>query len=80
MALTQEALNALDEIRVVAQDLLDTQKLSASRVVTVRRNTRPVRLLSFDYYGNSDEAQTLIDINSNINASYFEGDIEVLTE
>jgi len=76
----QESLNALDEVRVDTQALLDEEKLSAARIVTVRRNTRPVRLLSFDYYGDSEQAQDLIDINDDINISYFEGDVEVLTE
>ena len=78
--MNQESLNALDEIRIATQDLLNDQKLSAARVVTVNRNTRPVRLMSFDYYGDSGKAQELIDINDNINVSYFDGDIEVLTE
>lgn len=78
--MNQESLNALDEIRVETQALLNEQKLSAARIVTKNRFTRPVRLLSFDYYGNSDQAQDLIDINDDINVSYFEGDIEVLTQ
>ncbi len=78
--MNQDSLNALDAIRVATQDLLNEQKLSAARIVTVNRNTRPVRLISFDYYGNSDKAQDLIDINNDINVSYFEGDIQVLTE
>ena len=78
--MNQESLNALDEIRIATQELLNDQKLSAATVVTVNRNTRPVRLMSFDYYGNSEKAQELIDINDNINVSYFDGDIEVLTE
>lgn len=78
--MNQESLNALDEIRVATQQLLNDQKLSAARVVTVNRNTRPVRLMSFDYYGSSESAQDLININDNINVSYFAGDIEVLTE
>lgn len=78
--MNQDSLNALDSLRVATQDLLNEQKLSAARIVTVNRNTRPVRLISFDYYGNSDKAQDLIDINNDINVSYFEGDIQVLTE
>ena len=78
--MNQESLNALDEIRIATQELLNDQKLSAATVVTVNRNTRPVRLMSFDYYGDSGKAQELIDINDNINVSYFDGDIEVLTE
>jgi len=78
--MNQESLNALDEIRVETQALLDEQKLSAARIVTVNRNTRSVRLLAFDYYGDSEQAQDLIDINDDINISYFEGDVEVLTE
>ena len=78
--MNQESLNAIDEIRIATQELLNDQKLSAARVVTVNRNTRPVRLMSFDYYGDSGKAQELIDINDNINVSYFAGDIEVLAE
>lgn len=80
MAISQQSLNSLDEIRVAAQSLLSDQKLSASRIVSVQRNIRPARLLSFDYYGNDDNAKNLIDINQNINASYFEGEIKVLAE
>ena len=75
-----DSLNALDEIRISTQILLGEQKLSAARVVTVNRHTRSASLLSFDYYGNSENAQSLIDINNNINVSYFEGDVGILTE
>lgn len=78
--MNQESLNALDELRVATNALLDQQKISASRVVTVNRFSRPVRLLSFDYYGNSTNTDDLIDINDDINISYYEGDVEVLTE
>ena len=77
--MNQASRNALDEIRVATQQLLTEQKLSAARVVEKNRNIRPVRLLSFDYYGESDRAQELIDVNQNINVSYFEGDVGILT-
>lgn len=76
----QISLNNLDNLRITVQQFLNTQRLSASNIVTVRRNTRPARLLSFDYYGTSENATSIIDINNNINVSYFSGDIKVLTE
>ena len=75
----QKSLNSLDDLRVTTQKLLDQQKLSAARLVSVRRNITTARLISFDYYGNSDKANEIIDINGDINVSYLEGDLEVLT-
>jgi len=75
-----ETQNDLDEIRVATNRLLNEQKVSAARVVIVERFNRPVRLLSFDYYGNSDRAVELIRLNQEINVSFFDGDIKVLTD
>ena len=79
MGLSVESLNALDAIRVTTQAVLNDQKLSARQVDERRVNTRPVRLLSFDFYGTGDEVNRLIDLNQDINVSYYDGDIKILT-
>ena len=75
-----ETLNALDKMRVATDDFLANQKLSASRIVDTVQNPRPVRLLAFDFYGTSEDAQDLIDVNDDINVSYYSGDVKVLTD
>lgn len=78
--MNQTTLANLNALRVVAQEYLSTQKLSTSDIAVVRRDTRPVRLLSFDYYGTSSKAKDLIDINNRVDISYFNGNIKVLTD
>ena len=75
-----ETANALDELRVATNALLNEQKVSTARVVIVNRYTRPARLLSFDYYGISGRGQEIADLNQEINLSYLVGDIKVLTD
>lgn len=75
-----ETANELDELRVATNALLNEQKISAARVVTVNRYTRPAALLSFDYYGVGDRGQEIAELNGEINLSYMSGDIKVLTD
>lgn len=78
--MNQASLNALDEIRTATNQLLSEQKLSAASIVQVETVSRPVRLLSFDYYGESARAEELIGINGDVNTSYYEGEVGVLTK
>ena len=77
--MNQETINALDILRDAAQNFLDDQKVSAARIVETEQNSRPARLISFDFYGTSERAQELIDINQDVNVSYFQGIVKVLT-
>lgn len=74
-----EVLNSLDDIRVTTQAVLNDQKLSAKRVDQVEVNTRPVRLVSFDFFGDSALAEDLINLNKDINVSYYSGEVDILT-
>ena len=80
MTLSLETLNSLDSIRVVTQAVLDDQKLSARRIDQAEVNTRPARLVTFDFYGSSDLAENIIELNKDINVSYYAGEVDILTE
>lgn len=77
--LNTESILALDTIRTTTQDVFDDQKLSAKRVIEVRVNVTPARLLSFQYYGDSSRGEEIAKLNKEINVSYMEGNIKVLT-
>lgn len=70
---------ALDDIRATTQAFFDEQKITARRIITVTTNRTPVRLLSYQYYGDSTLGAEISKLNKDINVSYFDGDVEVLT-
>jgi prophage DNA circulation protein len=68
----------LSDLRELANQLLDDQKLTARRIVTVRTHPTTARLLAFSYYGNDEQGEAIADINGN-GVSNLSGYVKVLT-
>jgi len=75
-----ETANALDVLRVATNDLLNEQKVTAARVVTIDIFDTPARILSFKLYGDSNRGKEISDLNEEINLSYLDGTVKVLTD
>jgi len=75
-----ETSNALDDLRVQTNNLLNEQKITAARVVTIDINTQPARLLSFKLYNDSTRGAEIASLNQEINLSYMSGAVKVLTD
>lgn len=79
-SLSSTSINNLEDLRTTTQELFDQQKLSAKIVLNVNTQRLPARIISFQYYGNSNIGQDIANLNSDINVSSLSGDIDILTE
>lgn len=77
--INNDTIQALNEVRDKASQLFDELRLSVRRVVDLKTTVLPVSVISYQLYGNVDDASNLITLNNNANTPFFEGDIRVLS-
>jgi len=75
----QDINTALTDMRVIVQDFFDEQRVSAKQVISIFTNITSARLLSYQYYGESQSAVDIIGLNGITDVSFVEGDIDILT-
>lgn len=78
--LSAEALTALTDLRTVANALLDDKRTVTRRVITINTKQMPMAVLVYQYYGNTELTDTLLQLNEIKGASFVSGDIKILTE
>lgn len=78
-SLSNETISAIEDLRTATQKLFDEQKLSAKQVVTVQTQELPAAIIAFQYYGSSDLASNISELNNDINVSNIKGNIDILT-
>lgn len=76
---SDEAVAAVTEMRVVVQQFFDEQKLTAKQIISVDTNTIPARVLSYQYYAESESADQIIELNGITDVSFVEGSVEIVT-
>lgn len=76
---SQEVKDSVTDMRIKTLDALDDARVDAKSVITVQTNPTTSRLLAFSYYGNDDEGQSIVDLNSTTDVSFVSGDTKVLT-
>lgn len=76
---TTETISTLTTLRTDVQAFFDAQKLSLSHVVTVVTNILPMRAIGFQYYGDDKKGEQLVALNGNINVSFINGSVDVLS-
>lgn len=77
--LSLSTLNLIELQRVTNRGLFEEQKLTAQQVVTVSTQQIPARVLAFQYYGSSELGDRVARLNGEINVSFLEGDVDILT-
>lgn len=75
-----DVLSTLTDMRVTVQDFFDEQKLTAKQLTEVIiSNTIPARILSYQYYGESESATEIIALNDITDVSFVKGTLEIET-
>lgn len=69
----------LTDMRIVVQQFFDEQRLSAKQVISVFTNITSARLLSYQYYAESESGEDIIALNGITDVSFIDGDIDILT-
>jgi len=75
----QSVKDAITDMRVSVLDALNEVSVTTPRVITVDTVPTTARLLAFDYYGNDDNGQTIIDLNDIADVSFISGSIDLVT-
>ena len=76
---SQTVKDALTEQRVATQQFFDEQRITARQVITVFTPRNSTRLLSFQYYGDSESADEIGELNEFADVSFIEGNVDILT-
>lgn len=69
----------LNELRNQARDFLDEQRISAKRVIEIETKRIPAQVLTYSLYGNVDDTEKIIELNTVKDVSFVEGEVQVLT-
>lgn len=72
-------LQALTDARIEANNIFDNLSLNLARILTITTNPIPLTVLSYDLYGNLDNSDQIIELNSIIDPSAIEGNVKVLS-
>ena len=78
--LTEETQISLADLRDSVRSFLDNAKLMTAQVVTINTVEMPAQLLSYTYYGSSDNTVEIIELNSIRNPSFVSGEVEILSQ
>ncbi len=74
-----EVISAVTDMRVIVQQFFDEQKTTAKQIIEVNTYTIPARVLSFQYYAESESADDIIALNGITDVSFVDGTVEILT-
>ena len=77
--MSNEALESLDILRVVALKALDDARVSTRRIITIETKRRPLSVLLYAFYGNTDLMDIIADINNVKQNAFVEGEIKILS-
>jgi len=75
----QAAKDALTDQRVITQQFFDEQRLTLRQVIDVFTPTTSVRLLSYQYYAESESGEDIALLNNVADVSFIEDDVRILT-
>lgn len=75
----QKVLNTLQELRSNTQTFFDAEKLNVRQIIPIKTNITTARLLSYQYYGESSQGKDIATLNSILNVSNIEGDIDIFS-
>lgn len=75
----KEVNRALTDMRIIVQAFFDEQRLSVKQVIAVHTHITSARLLSYQYYGETETADQIIGLNGISDVSFVEGDVNILT-
>ena len=77
--LQSSTLGAITDVRTEVQSFFDSEKLSASRIISIRTVESPSRVLAYQYYGSQELGTDISDLNEDLNVTFLKKDLEIFT-
>ena len=78
-SLSNEVVEAIEECRSLASQILEQTEINIFRIVTTDTNPIPVGVLTYAFYGDLENEQTLIELNDVIDSSRVDGEFLVFS-
>jgi len=78
VAVSDEMMSRLDEIRVLAKTFFDQERLNVSKVVEIKAAEQPLTILTYRYYGSTDNFNDLLSLNGIYRPERVSGTLKVL--
>ncbi len=75
----EEVIDALTDLRLTTQGFFDEQKLTVSKIITIRSNPMSTRLLAFYNYGTSARGEEIAELNEFYDLALQQGNIKVFS-
>ena len=76
---SDEVISAVTDMRVVVQQFFDEQKVTLKQIIEVNVYTTPARVLSYQYYAESESADQILELNNITDVSFVDGTVEIVT-
>lgn len=77
--LSSSALGLITDYRSLVQEFFNKEKLNTRRIIGIRTNIIPSAVLAYQYYGSTELASNLAGLNTDLNTSFLEGTLEIIT-
>lgn len=78
--LKENLLDELNDMRVQSNKFFNQIRLQLPRIVEITTNPIPLAVLVYQYYGNTDNYDIILDLNNIYNPSVVSGTIKMLSE
>lgn len=75
---SNESLDKIDELRSQSKIFFEQERLVVNKIYNIGTKNTPMTILAFQYYGNTDNYNELLILNSKFNPSMIEGNIKIL--
>ncbi len=76
---SDKVISAVTDMRVVVQQFFDEQKITLKQIIEVNVYTTPARVLSYQYYAESESADQILKLNNITDVSFVDGPVEIVT-
>jgi len=76
---SEEVKREITNLRTASNNLFDSARVDAKKVLTVHTHLRPMSEIAYQYYGNTELTETLIALNNIDNSAFVEGEIKILS-
>jgi prophage DNA circulation protein len=80
VVLKEDLLDELDDIRVESNKFFNQIRLQLPRIIEIETKPIPLAVLVYQYYGNTDNYDIILDLNNIYNPSRISGTIKMLSE
>ncbi len=78
--LSGETINSLKDLRVEVRDFLEQESATAFKIAMVSTAQIPTTILTYLYYGNTNNTQAIIDLNKTLDPTFIQGNVDILTK